>query len=156
MAYDIDVTCEPIDVTTVYPTYKIDPAWEHTDAAGHRHAVCEGKTPTLKTIREEGVCPDCGTEIDRVRTVCRVCGQEVEPAMIVDKPASGWREYAAGPRRITFTRISEGMRRVFEPPDGDAANALLAAQAFAWPEGGLVALIEADGWIEVSCRTEPI
>ena len=151
MAYDLDISCEPIDVTSIYPTYKLDPMWEQTDAGGHRHAVHDGKTPTLKELTEEIFCEDCGECHTHYRMVCRVCGQEVCPARIVDKPASWWREYLPGPRQVTFTRISKGLRRRFEAPDGGAAEALIAAQALKWPEKHLVALIKADGWIEVSC-----
>lgn len=80
---------EWIDVRTMAPPMKPDPAWEYNDAAGHYHAFTNsGKLPTLERFSVhvpcDGFCdPEC-EGFDEYAWRCKLCQEEIQPGMKPD------------------------------------------------------------------------
>jgi len=96
------VEVEDLDVTTISPPTKPDPAWEFVDAAGHFHAWDDmGKLPTLMS-KEITVQPESDEDVEDdgdadedewedenpawsyTVQACMICGEQVTPGRIPD------------------------------------------------------------------------
>ena len=82
-----------------------DMVWEYVDCAGHWHAYDkDGKHPTLDARSEHVECNGgCGDDVCEGYDIpvyhCSICGEEIEPAVVVESP--GPVEYVTG--RMTWT-----------------------------------------------------
>uniref|UniRef100_A0A6M3J782 Uncharacterized protein n=1 Tax=viral metagenome TaxID=1070528 RepID=A0A6M3J782_9ZZZZ len=104
--------CDLIDVTSLC---RPNPAWRHTDTAGHEHAWYIGgaiateyhpteryELPTLVLIHDPPYYNEEGDEISQSHYECRFCGEHVNPGTAADTHT----QYAPGLKHYQINGVS--------------------------------------------------
>lgn len=99
-----------------------DHSWTYTDKMGHDHYY-DGYPvpyPTLVEISTGAYwCQDCRDEHDRSHLECRICGEEIQPAMRGGSPfverVPGRRWFELDGVEISEARFTELLERYYQP-----------------------------------------
>lgn len=102
-----------------------DHNWTYTDKLGHDHYY-DGYPvpyPTLVDVSDGTYyCADCHDEHDRSHLECRICGEEIEPAVRGGNTFMQWvpgrRRFTLDGAEITEARFNELLSRYTVTPSG--------------------------------------
>lgn len=95
----LEAEVDMVEVTTMGPEYRPDPAWLYVDSEGHEHRWVDGAVPTCERLYEEWIDAD-GDDRSDSWYECVICRADVQPGyQVVPGTDGGFRRFMPGAAR---------------------------------------------------------